>query len=161
MIHKAILVALAATAIGTAPALAQRGHGGERNAYGSHGRDRERDRDYDRGRHHGSGYYGGGYYRHDWRDNNDWVLGLSLGLGMLSLLDGPDYYDPTLGYSGYSQPTWNEWGLAPGQCRWDRQFGYWYNRPADVEVQRCGDGGGGMYERGYRLWWWLWYQNEA
>jgi len=25
-------------------------------------------------------------------------------------------------------------GLAPGQCRWDRQFGYWYNRPADVEV---------------------------
>jgi len=93
MIHKAILVALAATAIGTAPALAQRGHGGERNAYGSHGRDRERDRDrdYDRGRHHGSGYYGGGYYRHDWRDNDDWVLGLSLGLGLLSLLDEPDY----------------------------------------------------------------------
>jgi len=83
MIHKAILVALAATAIGTAPALAQRGHGGERNAYGSHGRDRERDRDrdYDRGRHHGSGYHGGGYYRHGWRDDDDWVLGLSLGLG--------------------------------------------------------------------------------
>ena len=144
MIRKAILVVLAVTAPGAAPAVAQHSHGGDRNGYGSHGgdHDRGRDRDHDRGRHRGSGCYGGGCYRHDWRDNDDWVLGLSLGLGLLSLMDEQDYDDPTLGYSGYSQTAWNERGLAPGQCRWDRQFGYRYNDPAGVEVWRWGMRGG-------------------
>jgi hypothetical protein len=127
------------------------------------GRDRDHDkgrRDRDRGWSYGGSYYSGGYggwghgHRHYYRDNDLW-LGLGVGTALLGLLSEPDYgnydydnYGSTYSYapdpyaSAYGQGGYmaaNAWGLAPGQCRWDREFGYWYDRPADIEVQRCAD----------------------
>ncbi|MEZ6029596.1 MAG: hypothetical protein R3C46_07565 [Hyphomonadaceae bacterium] len=146
---------------------------------GGRGWDRggDRGRDHDRGgsnRHYGGGYsnslnnnwgYGGwGYgYRRYYRDD-DWWLGIGVGSALYGLLSTPDYgyssydYDPygsAYGYGGYVyQQAPNPWGLAPYQCRWDREFGYWYNRPADIEVQRCADAYGTVYvvQGSHRLW---------
>lgn len=134
-----------------------------------HDRGRGRDHDHDRGRRdrdrgwsYGGSYYSGGYggwgygHRHYYRDNDLW-LGLGVGTALLGLLSEPDYgysdygydnYGSSYGYapdpyaSAYGQGGYmaaNPWGLAPNQCRWDREFGYWYDRPADIEVQRCAD----------------------
>ena len=131
------------------------------------GRDRDHDRgrrDRDRGWSYGGSYSGWGYgygYGHDhyYRDSDQWI-GLGVGSALLGLLTAPDYgysdygydnYGSSYGYGGYAPDPYasaygqggymaaNPWGLAPNQCRWDREFGYWYDRPADIEVQRCAD----------------------
>lgn len=148
---------------------------------GDRGRDHDRG---GRDRHYGGGYgnswnynwgsSGWGYgdwgygdwgygYRRYYRDD-DWWLGVGVGSALYGLLSTPDYgyssydYDPygsAYGYGGYVyQQAPNPWGLAPYQCRWDREFGYWYNRPADIEIQRCADAYGTVYvvEGSHRLW---------
>lgn len=129
------------------------------------GRDYDRGRRGDRhwghsGSYSSWGYGGWGYgHRHYYRDS-DLLIGLGVGTALLGLLTEPDYgyrddrydnygssygaapyaadpYAQTYGQGGYMAA--NPWGLAPNQCRWDREFGYWYDRPADIEVQRCAD----------------------
>jgi len=79
----------------------------------------------------------------------------SLSLGFIFGSPGYAGYSPyNDGYS-YREPAYyNSWSLAPGQCRWDREFAYWRSRPADVEVQRCADGYGNVYvvQSSTRLW---------
>ena len=173
------LLAVAALALVTAPALApataQRGDGDhdrqDRRGDDDRGWDRDwgdghRDRDHDRGRRDRGGSWGGGwdldwdrgysdwgggwgYDRHHYRDD-DWWVGLYAGSALFDMLTPePRYYSGDAygygGYSSYPAQAPNAWGLFPNQCRWDREFGYWYNRPADVEVQRCADGYGTVY----------------
>jgi len=167
------LLALAALALATTaaiePAMAQHGDGGrgghDRNGGDHRGWDRDRgnghrDRDYDRGRHDGGGSWGGGwsYDRHHYRNDDGWT-GLHAGSALLGLLTPePRHYSRDNhgygGYSSYPAQAPNAWGLFPNQCRWDREFGYWYDRPADVEVQRCADGYGTVYvvQGSHRLW---------
>ncbi len=144
-----------------------RGHDGRGRGGGDWDRD-GRGRDHDRGRRDNDrwddgwnrGYYGGGrgHYR-NWDDDGDWWVGLALGSALLGYALTPDPYDSSpygygggsysyggyTSYGGYPAQAPNAWGLRPNQCRWDREFGYWYNRPADVEVQRCADGYGSVY----------------
>ena len=181
MLRKALaLIALALATIAAAePAMAQRDGGRDRDdrrGGDDRGWDRDRgdghrDRDHDRGRRDRGGSWdrdwdrgysdwGGGWGngRHHYRDD-DWWIGLYAGSALLDLLTPePRYYSgDAYGYGGYSSyPTQapNAWGLLPNQCRWDREFGYWYDRPADVEVQRCADGYGTVYvvQGSHRLW---------
>jgi Ni/Co efflux regulator RcnB len=132
------------------------------------GRDHDRGRRdrHDHGSYYGGSYGGYGYgygygygHRHYYRDSDLWI-GLGVGSALLGLLSEPDYgysdsgydnYGSSYGYGGYAPDPYasaygqggylaaNPWGLAPNQCRWDREFGYWYDRPADIEVQRCAD----------------------
>lgn len=115
-----------------------RGNGGRRD-YGR--RDRGWDHDWNRG-YSSSWGYGRGYYYRD----NDWWVGMSLGSTLLdyALTPSPRYYGGGYTY-GYSAQAPNAWGLRPNECRWDREFGYWYDIPADIEVQRCADGYGAVY----------------
>src|SRR5690348_15562386 len=151
MLRKSILLGLALLA--AAPAFAD-DHRGRGKGHDRHdNRDRHRDRDWDRGR--------------DWNRGNNWNRGrdwdrhydrnrTSFSLGFIFGSPGyNDYYRPYYDNYRYSAPAYyNEWGLAPGQCRWDREFGYWYNRPADIEVRRCADPYGVAYvvQGSQRLW---------
>lgn len=126
------------------------GRGGERDHdRGGRGWDRDWDDDWNWG--YSSGWdYGGWGHGHYYRDD-DWWVGLALGSALLDYALTPDTYYGGSSYSyggdyaGYPAQAPNAWGLRANQCRWDREFGYWYNRPADVEVQRCADGYGSVY----------------
>jgi hypothetical protein len=143
MLRKSILLGLAllAAAPAFAPAFADdrrgrgRGHDRHDNRGGwDRGRDNHRDRDWDR------------HY-----DRNR----TSLSLGFIFGSPGYNNYRPYYDNYRYNAPAYyNEWGLAPGQCRWDREFAYWYGRPADVEVRRCADSYGAAYvvQGSQRLW---------
>lgn len=163
------LLTIAAIALATAasvqPALAQRGDGG-RDHRGDRGHDSRGDRNHGRGwdndnhrrrdhDRHGRGWgndwnwgysSGWGHGRRYYERDNDWWLGLSLGSALLdyALTPPPSYYGNGYAY-GYAAPAPNAWGLRPHQCRWDREFGYWYDIPADIEVQRCADAYGAVY----------------
>lgn len=123
--------------------------GGRDHDRGGRGWDRDWDDDWNWGYSSGWGYGGWGHGHH-YRDD-DWWVGLALGSALLDYALTPDTYYGGSSYSygdayaGYPTQAPNAWGLRPNQCRWDREFGYWYNRPADVEVQRCADGYGSVY----------------
>lgn len=123
--------------------------GGRDHDRGGRGWDRDRDDDWNWG--YSSGWdYGGWGHGHYYRDD-DWWVGLALGSALLDYALTPDTYYGGSSYSyggdyaGYPAQAPNAWGLRANQCRWDRELGYWYNRPADVEVQRCADGYGSVY----------------
>ncbi len=146
------ILAVAAITLATAtmvqPAMAQHGggHGGGHNG-GGHG-----------GGHYSGGHGGWGHGSTTHHGSGGVWLGATIGsvLGH-GLISQPRHYDggyPYGGYSGYGgyngyggypPQAPNAWGLQPNQCRWDREFGYWYNRPADVDVQRCADRYGSVY----------------
>jgi hypothetical protein len=141
MLRKSILLGLALLAAAPAFADDHRGRG--------RGHDRH-DRDWDRGDRH----------RGDWNRHRNWDHHYnrnhtSLSLGFIFGSPGYSSYRPYYDDYRYSAPAYyNEWGLAPNQCRWDREFAYWYGRPADVEVRRCADGYGAVYvvQGSQRLW---------
>ncbi len=85
-------------------------------------------------------------YRYNDRDYNRTTLNLNFRFG------APGY--SSYGGYGYNEPAYNSWGLYPHECRYDREFGYWYGRPAEVEVRRCADGYGNIYvvQGSQRLW---------
>ncbi|HVY88537.1 MAG TPA: hypothetical protein VG942_06690 [Hyphomonadaceae bacterium] len=100
--------------------------GGDRN---DHRGDRDRDH-----RTVNNYYYDRDHYRS--RSN------VSLGF----LFGSPGYYDPFYyDYPVYSSYGYNDWGLAPYECRYFTEFGYWYGRPADIEIRRCADAWGSVY----------------
>lgn len=121
-------------------------HGGSWGGGWDRGWDRDWDDDWNWG--YSSWGYGGWGHGHHYRDD-DWWVGLAVGSALLGYaLTQDTHYGDSYSYGGYADyPTQapNAWGLRPNQCRWDREFGYWYNRPADVEVQRCADGYGSVY----------------
>jgi len=71
----------------------------------------------------------------------------SVSLGFL--FGSPGYYDPFYYdypvYSSYGYGGYNDWGLAPYECRYFTEFGYWYGRPADIQIRRCADAWGNIY----------------
>jgi hypothetical protein len=140
------LIAVGVLMAGVAePAFAQRGdRGGDRgHRGGDRGRDHDRggrrdnDRDWSRGDHHRGDRRGDRHYdrRDDWRLSFNFVTPYSGG-----------YYAPSYDYYRYRAPVYyNDWGLAPHDCRVDVEFDYWYGRPADVEIRRCADRYGNVY----------------
>ncbi|HEV7690475.1 MAG TPA: hypothetical protein VGO52_06625 [Hyphomonadaceae bacterium] len=105
----------------------------------------------------------------DWNRNNNWSWNnnrhddyrrydrnrTSLSLGFIFGSPGYAGYSPYNDNYSYREPAYyNSYGLAPGQCRWDREYAYWRGRPADVELQRCADGYGNVYvvQQSTRLW---------
>ena len=161
---KAILLGLALLAAAPAfsPAFAQgRGRGGNDHHDNRGGNDHRNRGDWNRGNNRGG---------NDWNrdrnwNNNNWGWNdsyrrydrsrTSLSLGFI--FGSPGYSPYYGGYDNYSyrEPVYyNNYGLAPGQCRWDREYAYWRGRPADVELQRCADGYGNVYvvQQSTRLW---------
>jgi hypothetical protein len=169
MLRKSILLGLAllAAAPAISPAFAQgRGRGGN-DHHDNRGGNRGGN---DRNDHRGDWNRGNNRGGNDWNRNNNWSWNnnrhddyrrydrgrTSLSLGFIFGSPGYAGYDPYYG-GGYSyrEPVYyNSYGLAPGQCRWDREYAYWRGRPADVEVRRCADGYGNVYvvQQSTRLW---------
>jgi hypothetical protein len=163
MLRKSVLLGLAllAAAPVLSPAFAQgRGRGGNDHHDNRGGNDHRNDR---------GGNRGGDWNRNrgnDWNRGNNWSWNdsyrrndrshTSLSLGFIFGSPGYAGYSPYYGDSyGYREPAYyNSWGLAPGQCRWDREYAYWRGRPADVEIRRCADGYGNVYvvQQSARLW---------
>jgi hypothetical protein len=178
MLRKSILLGLALLAAAPAfsPAFAQgRGRGGNDHHDNRGGNDHRNDnrgpgnrggndRNDHRNDNRGGDWNRGNNRGNDWNRNNNWSWNdsyrrydrghTSLSLGFIFGSPGYAGYSPYDSYS-YREPAYyNSWALAPGQCRWDREFAYWRSRPADVEVQRCADGYGNVYvvQQSTRLW---------
>jgi hypothetical protein len=153
MFRKSIILGLALLC--AAPAAFADDHRGKGRGQDRHdnrgGWDRGRDRD----RHHDNNWNRGanwnrGHDRHYDRNRTSLSLGFIFGSPGYSTGYRP-YYDDYR----YREPAYyNEYGLRPNQCRWDREYAYWYGRPADVEVRRCADGYGAVYivQGSHRLW---------
>jgi hypothetical protein len=161
MLRKCLVLGLALLCAAPAFADDHRGRG--------RGNDHHDNRDGNRG-----GSRGGDWNRNrgnDWNRNNNWNNNwdrhddyrrydrshTSLSLGFIFGSPGYAGYSPYYDNYSYSyrEPVYyNSWGLAPGQCRWDREYAYWRGRPADVEVRRCADGYGNIYvvQSSTRLW---------
>ena len=119
MLRKSLLIA--AVLLTALPAEAQRGNNWRNN-----------------GNHHGNNdqrHYNNRNYRHS---NDNWSFSFSFGAPVYS------YYRP-YSYSRNYSPGYVYGGLRPYECRWDREFGYWRGRPADLEVRRCADAYGAVY----------------
>lgn len=148
MLRKAILLAAAVlcAAPAFAPAFAD-DHRGRGRGHDKH----YNDRNWDRGRNHDRNYSNNYYYRDYYRPRTTLSLGFIFGGNRYS-----DYgYDYDRNYDRYSEPGYyNSWRLGANQCRWDREYGYWYGRSAEVEVQHCANRYGEVYvvQGSHRLW---------
>ena len=173
MLRKSIVLGLALLC--AAPAFAPSAFADDHRGRGGRGNDHHDNRGgNDRHDNRGGNWNNNRHDNRDrnWSRNNNWNYSwnnnyryydrghTSLSLGFIFGSPGYAGYSPYYdgyGYDGYSyrEPAYyNAWGLAPGQCRWDRDYAYWRGRPADVEVRRCADSYGNVYvvQNSARLW---------